>query len=80
MRIRKETRLYLWQFQMSGNMAADSITVSFQQPSFSLNGVAIDGYLNGASVVFRPTNPSMPNNLFMELLIHKGLQTGFSSQ
>ena len=48
----------------AGNMAADSITVSFQQPSFSLNGVAIDGYLNGASVVFRPTNPSMSNNLF----------------
>ena len=38
--------------------------MSFQQPSLALNGVAIDGYLNGASVVFRPTNPSMSNNLF----------------
>ena len=48
----------------AGNTVADSITVSFQSPSFSLNGVAIDGYLSGASVVFRPTNPSISNNLF----------------
>ena len=34
----------------AGNMAADSLTVSFQTPTFSLNGVAIDGYLTGASL------------------------------
>ena len=49
---------------LAGNISTDEITISFEYPSISLAGVAIDGYLNGATVLFRPSSPLMSGNLF----------------
>jgi hypothetical protein len=49
---------------LAGNISTDEITISFEYPLVSLAGVAIDGYLNGASVVFRPSSPLMSDNPF----------------
>ncbi len=48
----------------SGNISTDQIKISFQYPLISLSGVAIDGYLNGASVIFKPTSPLLSDSPF----------------
>jgi hypothetical protein len=36
-----------------------ALTISFQQPAWSIAGVAIDGYLSGSVVSFVPSNPAL---------------------
>jgi hypothetical protein len=36
-----------------------ALTISFQQPAWSITGVAIDGYLSGSVVSFVPSNPAL---------------------
>jgi hypothetical protein len=44
----------------SGNRVENQpLTISFEQPSFSIAGVAIDGYLSGSSVEFIPADPNL---------------------
>ena len=48
----------------NGNVAVDEITISFQYPFYSIQGLAIDGYLAGASVLFKPASPLLSGSVF----------------
>jgi hypothetical protein len=48
----------------NGNVAVDEITISFQYPYYAIQGVAIDGYLTGASVIFKPASPLLSGSVF----------------
>ena len=67
---KEEIRPYLTVSDAAGNMCG-FINRVFQTPTFSLNGVAIDGYLTDCIGCFRPTNPSISNNLFYEQRIQR---------
>jgi hypothetical protein len=59
----------------AGNLVSENVEVIFEEPTFTLTGLAIDGYLSGSNVTFIPTATGVDQSLLLATTDQNG---GFS--
>ena len=49
----------------TGNLSSENLEIQFEEPTFTLSGLAIDGYLQGSSVSFIPAAEGVDQSLLL---------------
>ena len=57
----------------SGNLASRDLKIQYEEPTFTLSGMAIDGYLKGSSVSFIPTAEGVDQSLLLATTDQNGV-------